>query len=202
MTRPLQIGVTGGIGSGKSIVCRILKAFGVPVYEADERARWLVDHDPILRADIRRLLGPNAYEANGRYNRPWVAGQVFGRPELLEQLNALIHPRVYADTLAWVEAQAGAPYVVKEAALMRAAGDGNTLDKVVVVHAPLDLRLQRIRHRDPHRTDDEIRSIIDRQMPDEERLKLADFVIYNDERQLLIPQVVRLHEGFVGGSLN
>jgi dephospho-CoA kinase len=193
---PLQIGVTGGIGSGKSIVCEVFRALSVPVYEADERARWLTEHDPILKADIQRVLGPNAYDSLGRYNRAWVASQVFANPELLTLLNGVIHPRVFADTALWVSQQVGKPYVVKEAALMRAAGDGNSLDKVIVVDAPVNLRIERIRKRDPHRSEAEIRSIIDRQISDEERLRLADYVLENDERQLLLPQIIRLHEEF------
>lgn len=195
---PLQIGVTGGIGSGKSTVCQVFRALGIPVYEADERARWLTEHDPILKADIQRVLGLNAYDSLGHYNRAWVASQVFANPELLSRLNGVIHPRVFADTTAWVNQHVGKPYVVKEAALMRAAGDGNSLDKVIVVHAPVALRIDRIRKRDPHRSEAEIRSIIDRQISDEERLRLADYVLENDEQTLLLPQIIRLHENFLG----
>ncbi|GAB4011178.1 dephospho-CoA kinase [Spirosoma migulaei] len=197
MKPPLQIGVTGGIGSGKSVVCQVFQALGVPIYEADERAKWLTEHDPILKADIRRVLGPDAYDALGHYNRAWVASQVFANPELLTALNGVIHPRVFADTTAWVTQQTGKPYVIKEAALMKAAGDNNSLDKVIVVNAPLDVRIERIRKRDPHRSEAEIRNIIARQISDEERLKLADYVLDNDESQLLLPQIVRLHEDFL-----
>ena len=198
MNAPLQIGVTGGIGAGKSVVCQVFKTLGVPVYEADERAKWLTGHDPILKADIRRVLGPNAYDMLGHYNRAWVATQVFANPDLLTALNAVIHPRVYADTALWVSQHADKPYVVKEAALMRAAGDGNNLDKVIVVTAPLPLRIGRIRHRDPHRSEAEIKNIIARQMGDDDRLKLADYVLQNDEQQLLLPQIVKLHKEFLG----
>ncbi|QDK78248.1 dephospho-CoA kinase [Spirosoma sp. KCTC 42546] len=197
MKPPLQIGVTGGIGSGKSIVCQVFQSLGAPVYEADERAKWLTEHDPILKADIRRVLGPDAYDALGHYNRAWVASQVFANPELLTALNGVIHPRVFTDTTAWVTQQTGKPYVIKEAALMKAAGDNNSLDKVIVVNAPLDVRIERIRKRDPHRSEAEIRNIIARQISDEERLKLADYVLDNDESQLLLPQIVRLHEDFL-----
>ena len=195
MKTPLQIGITGGIGSGKSVACHVFKALGIPVYEADERAKWLTEHDPILRADIIRLLGSEAYDLlSGRYNRPWVASQVFTAPDLLHQLNNLVHPRVFADTLSWVQQQASAPYVIKEAALMKAAGDHNSLDKVIVVHAPVDLRVQRIRKRDPHRSETEIRNIISRQMSDDERFQIADYMLYNDESQLLLPQIIQLHQ--------
>lgn len=197
MKRPLQIGVTGGIGSGKSVVCAVFRALGVPIYVADDRARWLTDHDPILKADIVRLLGPDAYTAAGRYNRPWVASQVFQEPDLLHQLNALIHPRVFADTANWVEQHQDFPYIIKEAALMKAAGDRNTLDKVVVVQAPLDLRIARIRQRDPHRSEAEIRGIIQNQLSDDDRAKIADYVLLNDEKTLLLPQIVRLHDVFL-----
>ncbi len=205
MKTPLQIGVTGGIGSGKSIVCKVFRTLGIPVYEADERAKWLTEHDPILKADIRRVLGPNAYDltdgpTSGRYNRSWVASQVFANPELLAALNAVIHPRVFADTVAWVNQHLDKPYVVKEAALMKRAGDptaGNSLDKVIVVQAPVVLRIERIRKRDSQRSEVEIQNIINRQVSDEERLRIADYVIENGESQLVLPQVIRLHEFFL-----
>lgn len=198
MEHLLQIGVTGGIGSGKSVVCHVFAALGIPVYEADTRAKWLTEHDPSLRTDVIRVLGPLAYDAQGRYNRAWVASQVFTNPTLLAQLNGVIHPRVLTDTLDWISQHTNAPYVVKEAALMRAAGDGNTLDKVIVVHAPVALRITRIRQRDPQRSEADIQAIIDRQISDDDRLKLADYVLMNDESQLLLPQILALHTTFTG----
>ena len=195
--RPYQVGVTGGIGSGKSVVCQIFQALGIPVYVADERAKWLTEHDPILKADVTRVLGPNAYDTVGRYNRGWVASQVFANSSLLAQLNGVVHPRVMADTEAWVQEHADKPYVVKEAAIMKAAGDSNSLNWVIAVRAPLPLRISRIRQRDPFRSEAEILNIIERQISDEERVALADYVIDNDESRLLIPQVVALHEAFV-----
>jgi dephospho-CoA kinase len=191
-----QIGITGGIGSGKSMVCQVFQTLGVPVYGADERAKWLTDHDPILKADIVRLLGPDAYTIGGRYNRPWVASQVFQNPDLLQQLNSIVHPRVMADTQNWVEQHRSFPYVIKEAALMRAAGDHNTLDSVVVVQAPIPLRIERIRQRDPQRSDAEIQAIIANQMSDADRAKIADYVLINDDTTLLLPQILALHSVF------
>jgi dephospho-CoA kinase len=169
---------------------------GAPIYVADERAKWLTEHDPILKADIVRVLGRDAYDVAGHYNRGWVAAQVFSNPELLGQLNGVIHPRVQADTAHWVQQNAGKPYVVKEAAIMKAAGPTSGLDKVIVVQAPLDVRIARIRERDPQRSESEIRNIIQRQISDEERLALADYVIDNDESRLLLPQVLTLHRLF------
>lgn len=193
-----QIGITGGIGSGKSVVCRVFQTLGIPVYGADDRAKWLTDHDPILKADIVRLLGPDAYTIQGKYNRPWVASQVFQNPDLLQQLNQLVHPRVMADTQNWADQHRSFPYIIKEAALMRAAGDHNTLDKVVVVQAPVSLRVERIRQRDPHRADAEIQAIIANQMSDADRAKIADYVLINDDATLLLPQIVALHTVFLG----
>ncbi len=192
----LQIGITGGIGSGKSLVCRIFTALGVPVYNADDRAKWLLNHDEKLKKTVEALLGKEAYWPDGAYNRQWVSHKVFNNPTLLRELNAVVHPRVGEDTQAWLKLHKKVPYVVKEAAIMGKAGENNTLDKVIVVQAPLAMRIQRVLQRDPQRSETEIRDIIARQMSDEERLKMADYVLYNDDCQLLIPQVWALHQLF------
>jgi dephospho-CoA kinase len=192
----LQIGITGGIGSGKSLVCRIFSALGVPIYSADERAKWLLNYDEKLKKTVEALLGAEAYLPDGSYNRQWVASKVFNNSTLLRELNAIVHPRVGEDTQAWLKQHKKAPYVVKEAAIMVKAGQNNLLDKVVVVHSPVDLRVARVLQRDPQRSETEIRDIIARQVSDEERLAVADYVIYNDDSQLLIPQVWRLHRIF------
>ncbi|GAB3576514.1 dephospho-CoA kinase [Spirosoma luteolum] len=194
MNTLLRVGVTGGIGSGKSIVCRVFGALGVPVYSADDRAKWLTENDPILKADIQRLLGTDAYDPLGRYNRSWVASRVFSDATLLQQLNGLIHPRVRLDTEDWVAQQTGAPYVVKEAALMKAASAATGIDRVVVVEAPLALRIARIRQRDPHRSPADIERIMASQVSDADRRSLADFVLQNDEHTLLLPQIWALHQ--------
>jgi dephospho-CoA kinase len=192
----LQIGITGGIGSGKSLVCRIFSALGVPVYSADDRAKWLLNHDEKLKKTVEALLGSEAYLPDGSYNRPWVASKVFNNSTLLRELNAIVHPRVGEDTQAWLKHHKKARYVVKEAAIMAKAGQNNSLDKVIVVHSPVEVRVERVLQRDLQRTESEIRDIIARQMSDEERLKIADYVVYNDDSQLLIPQVWHLHQLF------
>lgn len=188
------IGITGGIGSGKSLVCRVFRVLGILVYEADARARWLTTHDPVLRKNIVNLLGETAYLPSGEYNRGWVAGQVFGNPDLLQKLNGLIHPRVRQDGAEWVQRNLGkAPYLLYEAALMRAAGDGNPFAKVIAVHAPVELRLQRVLARDAHRTEADVRAIMANQPTDEERLAWADFILENNEKTPLLDQVLALH---------
>lgn len=193
---PIQVGVTGGIGSGKSVVCRLFNCLGIPVYEADQRAKWLTNHDPEIRQEVLALLGTQAYTAKQEYNRSYVASRVFKDQVLLEKLNQIIHPKVHEDTRLWLEQHAHFPYLIKEAALMKKAGDSNTLDYVVVVLAPMDLRVERIKNRDPWRSEEEIKEIISRQIPDEERQGLADFSVSNDGTSALIPQVLRLHDFF------
>lgn len=199
MSLPLQIGITGGIGSGKSIVCKLFSCLGIPVYNADSRAKWLTNHNPQIIESVVALLGSDAYDAEGHYNTSYVSSLVFKSEDLLKKLNAIVHPVVMQDTADWVESQAISPYVVKEAAIMNKAGDRNSLDYVVVVEAPLELRVNRILQRDK-RSEDEIRAIVKRQVSDEERKKVADFFIQNDEESALIPQVLKLHAFFRTGK--
>jgi dephospho-CoA kinase len=193
---PLQIGVTGGIGSGKSVVCKVFSCLGVPVYDADSRAKWLTVHDSDIKNRVMQLLGEQSYTETGDYNRAFVASRVFNNPELLSNLNSIIHPAVLQDTVQWVKRHSDVAYVIKEAAIMKAAGQGNDLDYVVVVEAPVSLRVDRILARDK-RSREEINAIISRQISEEERKIIADFVIRNDEVSALIPQVLRLHEIFM-----
>lgn len=192
----LQVGITGGIGSGKSLVCKIFQSLGVPVYDADSSAKNLMISDPILIDQIKGEFGKEAYHADGSLNRKQISTQAFGEPERLEKLNRLVHPRVAHDYASWISKHEANPYVIKEAALLFEAGSAKALDKVIVVSAPLLLRIKRVLQRDPQRTEEEVKKIISSQMPEEEKVKLADFVITNDESQLLIPQVLKLHQYF------
>jgi dephospho-CoA kinase len=193
---PLQIGITGGIGSGKSIVCKVFSCLGISIYDADTRAKWLTNHDAEIRENVINLLGSEAYNSDGEYNRTYVASVVFNNEELLRKLNAIIHPVVLQDTEKWMSERVNEAYVIKEAAIMKAAGDRNTLDYVVVVEAPVELRIKRILQRDK-RSEGEIRAIIERQVSDEERNAIADFKILNDEDSALIPQIMLLHKTFL-----
>lgn len=183
------IGITGGIGSGKSIVCKVFASLGIPIYEADSRAKSLMNNDLSLKKSIQNLLGEQAYSPTGEYNRAWVASQVFNNPDLLKQLNGIVHPRVREDAEQWIQQHSKAPFLLYEAAIMKAAGDGNHFDKVIVVTAPIDFRIKRVQKRD-NRSEQEIRDIIARQISEEERLKIADFVIENDEVKPLLEQIL------------
>ena len=200
MNKPLEIGITGGIGSGKSLVCRIFQTLGASVYDADSHAKELMTTDGILMSGIKKEFGDLSYHPNGALNREYLAGYVFNDQRKLDVLNSLVHPRVRVDYEKWVRSQAGKHYVLKEAALLFEAGSDKTLDEVIVVYAPEDLRVRRVLKRDRHRSAGQIRDIISRQMPDEEKRRLADYVIVNDETQLLIPQVLKVHERFSSAS--
>lgn len=191
------IGITGGIGSGKSIICKVFELLGVPVYYADLRANWLTNNDLQLKKEIKELLGRQAYDDNGQYNRKWVASQVFDNPELLQMLNMLIHPRVFDDTQKWLALHQNQPYVVREAAIINAAVKDNNLDKIIVVSCPSTIRIRRIKQRDPYRNDEQIQAIISHQRNEEEFLKLADYQIINDDTQLILPQILNTHQAIL-----
>jgi len=195
LKEPLQIGITGGIGSGKSLVCRIFHALGVPVYDADSRAKAVMTTDGILVTHIKKEFGVLSYHEDGSVDREYLAKEVFNNAERLKLLNNLVHPRVAKDFEQWVSGQKS-NYILKEAALLFEAKSYTTLDKVIVVFAPEELRIKRVLQRDPHRTKEQIKEIIQNQLQEEEKLKRADFVIMNDETKLVIPQVLELHRTF------
>ncbi|MCE2776193.1 MAG: dephospho-CoA kinase [Algoriphagus sp.] len=192
-SRPLLVGITGGIGSGKSTVCKLFSLLGVPVYTADDRAKWLMNHDSPLKEKILEVFGSESYLSNGELNRAYLAASVFSNPEKVAALNALVHPAVRKDFMAWVSQQS-APYLIKEAALLFETGAAKELDCVINVSSPLRVRMARVLLRDPHRTEEQVNQIIDQQLPDEEKNERADFSIKNTDNKLLLPQVIALHE--------
>lgn len=197
MSSPLQIGITGGIGSGKSLVCKIFHCLGIPVYDADSHAKELMTTDGILISNIKKEFGELSFNTDGSLNRNYLSLTVFNDTEKLKKLNNLVHPRVGEDYNRWLEQKWSYPYVLKEAALLYEAGSDRLLDKVIVVHAHETLRIQRVLKRDPYRTEDQVRAIVGNQMPEEEKMKRADFIVVNDEKELIIPQVMELHARFL-----
>ena len=187
----VKIGITGGIGTGKSLVSRIFSALGIPVYDADTRAKWLMNNNPELRKEITAKFGALSYKESGELDRKYLAA-VFADENQLKVLNNLVHPAVGRDFENWSGEQSG-KYILKEAALLYEAGSWKGLDKIIVVSAPLDLRVERVLKRDPFRSREQVLQIISKQMPDEEKTARADFVITNDGRELLIPQVLKIH---------
>jgi dephospho-CoA kinase len=194
---PIQIGITGGIGSGKSIVCKIFAVLGIPIYDADSRAKAVMTTDGILISAIQKEFGTLSYKEDGTLNREYLAKEVFNDEVRLKKLNSLVHPRVAADFAHWLSKQVTKPYVIKEAALLYESGSYKANDKIIVVHAPESIRIKRVQQRDPHRSEEGIRDIMRNQLPEEEKMKRADFVVVNDESTLLIPQVLSLHTTFL-----
>src|SRR5688500_5367972 len=193
----LKIGLTGGIGSGKSTVARIFERLGIPVYYADDRAKELMNTDPYLRTKITELFGEEAYSGS-QLNRSHIASIVFNNKEKLQLLNSFVHPVTIADSENWMQAQA-TPYAVKEAALIFESKVNVYLDYVIGVSAPLLLRIQRLTERDPV-TPEAVEKRMSNQMNEEDKMALCDFVIVNDETEPVIPQVIKLHEKFLAMS--
>lgn len=192
----LKVGITGGIGSGKTTVCKLFEQLGVPVYYADERAKYLMQHEHYLIDLIKQNFGAEVYDNGGVLNRRLLAEKVFNNTEKLALLNSLVHPAVFRDTERFVEQQQikNLPYAMKEAALLVETGSYKTLDKLIVVTAPLDLRIQRISERDGASRED-ILARMRNQLPEEEKLKLADYIITNDkDTEHLKKQVLNIHE--------
>ncbi len=189
---PLRVGVTGGIGSGKTIVCQIFEQLGIPVYYADERAKSLMVENEQVVSKVKKLLGAQAYLPNGSLNRKWIASIVFQDANKLERLNAIVHPAVQEDGEKWHQQQLGLPYTIKESALLFEIGSEIFYDKTVVVVAPKAVRIQRAMQRDGQERA-AIEARMDKQMEEKKKAQLADFVIVNDGATLLVPQVMAIH---------
>lgn len=187
----LKIGLTGGIGSGKTTVAKIFELLGIPVYYADDAAKRLMNEDEDLKQKISDSFGNEAY-TNGVLDRKYLAAVVFNDPAKLEQLNKLVHPATLRDARSWMLRQ-NSPYSIKEAALIFESGAHEMLDHVIGVSAPAPLRIQRTMHRD-NSSREAVMARMDKQLDEEMKMRLCDFIITNDEKQLLIPQVLALHE--------
>lgn len=189
----LKVGITGNIGSGKTTVSKVFELLGVPVFYADDQAKNVMISDAELIAGIQQAFGQEAYFADGALNRKHIAGIVFNNDTELARLNALVHPAVFRAFDDWVALQKNAPYVLKEAALLFESNSYKMCDRSIMVTAPFELRMKRILQRDAiTRTEAESRNA--KQFSEEKKIALADDVICNDETQLVIPQVLALHQ--------
>jgi dephospho-CoA kinase len=193
-----KIGITGSIGSGKSTVSNIFSALGIPVYDADSRAKFLMIYNPSLINGIKQLFGSEAYLLSGELNRAHIASIAFQDTSVLAQLNALVHPAVFGDFDNWCTQQK-TPYVLKEAALMFESDSYKQLDEVIVVTAPEELRIKRTMNRDGV-SKDAVLSRMNNQLSQEEKLARGQHEIRNNELELLIPQVISLHQQLKGYS--
>lgn len=193
----LQIGITGGIGAGKTIVCQVFELLGVPVYDADTMAKKLMVEDSEIVSAVQANFGKESYSENGELNRQHIAQQVFGDSDKVKLLNSIVHPRVGKHYADWVKLELRTnPYVIKEAALMFESGSYKVLDKVINVSASEEVRIGRVLRRDSQRNHEQVKGIISKQLSEDERLKKADIILYNDEKELLIPKVIELDKQF------
>ena len=187
----VKVGLTGGIGSGKTTVAKIFELLGVAVYYADDAAKRIMNEDKELRAAIQKQFGEESYR-DGELDRSYLASKVFNDSFQLEILNSLVHPATIRDAADWMNQQTS-PYTIQEAALIFESGAAEGLDYVIGVCAPTQLRIKRTMERN-NVSHDEVVKRINNQLDEEIKMKLCDFIIQNDEQQLLIPQVIGLHQ--------
>lgn len=187
-----KIGITGGIGSGKTTVARVFEQLGIPVYHADYWAKEIMNTEPLVIERLKELFGEHIYDSAGKANRKRIAELVFADKNKLNELNSIIHPAVWLHGENWLKQHTGKPYILKEAAILFESGGNKDMDKVIMVTAPKQLRTERVMKRDMV-TAAEVEARMANQWPDEQKIALSDFVIVNDDRQLVIPQVLEVH---------
>ncbi|MBK7109713.1 MAG: dephospho-CoA kinase [Bacteroidetes bacterium] len=189
----LHVGITGGIGSGKTLVCRMFATLGIPVYYADDRAKIILQSNDDVIAAVKKMFGEDAYFSNGELNRKLIASIVFADSDLLAKYNAIIHPAVQEDANLWMQQHASSAYILKEAALLFESGSYKFLDKIICITAPENLRIERVMHRDAI-SENAVRQRMKNQWSEEEKAALSDYIIINDGNTMLIPQVMNVHQ--------
>jgi dephospho-CoA kinase len=192
----LKIGLTGNIGSGKTTVSKIFELLGIPVFYADDAAKNVMVTDQILIGDIKSAFGGLSYFDDGSLNRKHIAGIVFNDAEQLAKLNAIVHPATFRAFDEWLKQIKDAPYVLKEAALLFESDSYKMCDYSILVQAPLEIRIKRVMQRDGL-SRAEVESRDSKQFSEEKKTALADYIIKNDDVQLVIPQVLKLHQQFL-----
>jgi dephospho-CoA kinase len=192
----LRVGITGNIGSGKTTVCEIFELLGIPVFYADKEAKNIMTIDVLLIAEIKKTFGDQAYFDDGSLNRKYIANIVFNNETELAKLNRVVHPAVFRAFDSWVAGIKDAPYVLKEAALLFESTSYKMCDFSLLVTAPFETRIERVMKRESI-TRVEIEAREARQFSEEKKTELADYIIKNDNKQLLIPQVLKLHDEFL-----
>lgn len=192
-----KVGITGGIGSGKTTVCKVFEVLGIPVFYADTVAKEIMCKDVLLVEGIKSTFGKESYFEDGSLNNKHIAGIVFNNEEALAKLNALVHPAVFRAFDAWEETiPSTVPYTLKEAAILFESGSYKLCDTTILVTAPYEVKLKRLMQRDGV-TETQVKARMDKQLSDEEKTKMADHFIINDEQQSIIEQVLALHQEFL-----
>ncbi|MCX6182153.1 MAG: dephospho-CoA kinase [Bacteroidetes bacterium] len=192
MSKTLQIGLTGGIGSGKSTVAKIFSTIGIPVYYADDRSKFILQSDSSAKEKIVKEWGATVLDSKGSIDKKALAALVFSQPEEHKKLNAILHPLVAEDYRLWLQQQHDVPYVVKEAAILIESGSYKNCDKIIMVVAPESVAISRVIARDGISAE-QVKQRIANQMPVDEKVKWAHFIVRNDNHEMLIPQVLEIH---------
>jgi dephospho-CoA kinase len=192
----LKVGVTGGIGSGKTTVCKVFELLGIPVFYADDVAKSIMHTDQVLKTAILNTFGERAYTKEGTLNRSYISSLVFNNNPELEKLNSLVHPAVFRAFDNWLLEQKDAPYVIKEAALLYESDSYKMCDESILVIAPTETKISRVKVRDGI-SDEDVKLRMNRQFSDEVKIKFADHILNNDEKQLIIPKIIQLHQQFL-----
>tara|TARA_Y100000768_G_scaffold383202_1_gene364926 strand:+ start:226 stop:819 length:594 start_codon:yes stop_codon:yes gene_type:complete len=189
----MKVGLTGGIGSGKTTVCRVFEKLGVPVYYSDDRAKALYIESKEVKQQVIDLLGEDAYLENGALNKQYISEKVFNDKALLQQLNAILHPAVAKDYASWLEQHKAAPYTLKEAAILIESGAYKNCDQLIVVTAPEVVRIERVTQRDGVEQA-AIKARMNNQMQEAERVEYADFILENDGEKSILKQALAIHQ--------
>ncbi len=187
----IKVGLTGGIGSGKSLVARIFSKFGVPVYDSDSATKQLYVSNNELKRELIKNFGPQTYFENGQLNRKYLGELVFGNKSNLELINKIVHPYVKIDFEEWLRKNQHVNYVIKEAAILIESGAYKQIDKIIVVNAPLELRIRRVVERDKT-TKEEVKKRLRNQFSNEKLLTFANYIVENDEINPLLPQIINI----------
>lgn len=198
--KKIKIGLTGGIGSGKTTVAKLFEILSIPVYYSDLRAKHLIHNNPIIISNIKNSFGENSYDSYGNYNSKYIAGIVFQENEKREQLNQIVHPHVYQDREDWLKKQES-PYCIIENAIIYEIGQQGYYDKIIVVQTNDKIRIQRIMKRDGLSKQD-VQYRIQSQMPQEKKQKLADFLIFNNGELSVIKQVIEINQRILKMQFN
>lgn len=188
----IRVGITGGIGSGKSRVCGVFSCLGIPVYHTDEEARILIESDEVIRQELIRLLGTEIFSGK-TLNRTLMSRFIFENSELLKAVNGIVHPRVAIHFDNWCSRQSGIPYVMQESAILFESGSWKKFDVIILVTAPETVRMERVLKRQGM-TMEKIRAIVKNQLPEEEKIVRSHYVFFNDDSELILPGIVNLHE--------
>ena len=187
----MKIGVTGGIGSGKTSVCKVFNVLGIPVFSADKDARKIMDSDEDIIDKVKIIAGEDVY-STGTLDRMELARLIFNNKNLLKEINRVVHPVVFDHFKIWVKS-VSAPYVIMEAAILIESGASELVDRIVTIVAPVEERIERVVRRN-NLTREQVLERINNQMTDEEKIRLSDYVIYNSEHEMIIPSILKIHE--------